>query len=283
MSKKMILRLYLLPHLGRKKLDEIGVRDLEHIKAKMLGRSLSPKTVNNALAVLSKMLHYAEDSELLDKFPRLHFLKVPPQDFDFLTFEEADRLLDAANKHKPDWHPMLHTAIRTGLRFGELSELRWHDVDLHAGRLLVRRSFCKGYVTTPKSGKPREVPLSAGTVDVLKRHRHLKGELVFCKEDGGRRIHRRGEVAIHAVCKLAGLRRIGWHVLRHTFASHLVMRGRSLKEVQELLGHSDFKQTLSYAHLAPTVKREAVESLDQPARSENFGQYVGSKLPANFN
>ena len=54
-------------------------------------------------------------------------------------------------------------------------------------------------------------------------------------------------------------------MLRHTFASHLIMRGRSIKEVQELLGHSDIKMTMRYAHLAPEVKREAVMVLDQPA------------------
>ena len=58
----------------------------------MLKRNLSPKTVNNALAVLSKMLRYAEDIEILDKVPRVKMLKVPKPDFDFLTFEEADRL-----------------------------------------------------------------------------------------------------------------------------------------------------------------------------------------------
>jgi integrase len=63
-------------------------------------------------------------------------------------------------------------------------------------------------------------------------------------------------------CKRAGLRRIGWHVLRHTFASHLVMRGVPLKAVQELLGHTDIATTLRYAHLAPEVAREAVKLLD---------------------
>lgn len=216
-----------------------------------------------------------EEIELIEKVPRIRFLKVPEAQFDFLTFEEAKRILDATLKHHPEWYAMLHTALKTGLRYGELCELRWSDVDLVAGRLMVKRSFTKGHVGTPKNGKSREVPLSPQAIAVLKSHRHLRGELVFCKSDGGRRIHRRADVAIKKICKRAGLRPIGWHCLRHTFASHLIMRGRSLKEVQELLGHSDFSQTLRYSHLAPTVKKDAVAALDDE-RIYNSWHYIGT-------
>jgi site-specific recombinase XerD len=73
----------------------------------------------------------------------------------------------------------------------------------------------------------------------------------------------------------AGLPRIGWHVLRHTFASHLAMRGVPLKAVQELLGHATIEMTMRYAHLAPAIKREAVAQLDRPAPGE-FGQLMGN-------
>ena len=62
--------------------------------------------------------------------------------------------------------------------------------------------------------------------------------------------------------KRADLRRVGWHVLRHTFASHLVMRGVALKAVQELLGHASIEMTMRYAHLSPDVRRDAVQVLD---------------------
>ena len=268
-SKEGILERYLKPEMGRVRLDKIGVRKIELFKSKMLKRKLSPKTVNNALAVLSKMLRYSEETELIVKAPRIKLLKTTLPDIDFLTFEEAERLVQAA-EDRPDWQAMVIVALKTGLRYGELCELRWQDVDLTVGRIMVRRSYTRGHVTTPKNGKPREVPLSPKTMHLLKRHRglkHLKGGLVFCKPDGGRRIHRRADVAIKRIARAAGLRSIGWHIMRHSFASHLVMRGRSLKEIQELLGHSDIKQTMRYSHLAPAVKREAVTTLDEPVGS----------------
>ena len=67
---------------------------------------------------------------------------------------------------------------------------------------------------------------------------------------------------LYDICKRAGLRQIGWHVLRHACASHLVMRGVPIKVVQELMGHKDIKTTMRYAHLSPNMGQDAVALLD---------------------
>jgi integrase len=265
-SKEGVLRRYLLPALGGKRLDEIGPREVERLKADMLAGGLSKKSVNNTLAVLSKLLRWAEEVGDLGgaKVPRFRFYRTNPG-FDFLTFSEAERLLEAARGLSEEWLAMTYFALKTGVRYGELCEVRWGDVDLVEGKLTVSRSWCRGVLKDTKTGESRTIPLSPATVAMLKAHRHLRGELVFSKPDGGRHIHRRYDVALKRICRRAGLRPIGAHTLRHTYASHLCMRGVPLRVVQELLGHRSLSMTCRYSHLSPEVRGEAVAVLDLPA------------------
>ena len=145
----------------------------------------------------------------------------------------------------------------------------------------MRRSVTRGFVTEPKSGKGRDIPLGDEAIAALKAERHLRGPLVFC--DAAGRMWKKNEVKhpLWRACRKAGLRQIGWHVLRHTFASHLVMRGAAMKVVQELLGHATIEMTMRYAHLSPDVPRHAVKLLDglgsSAAPAPNAGRQVGDK------
>lgn len=200
------------------------------------------------------------------------WLKRDHVDFDFLDFDEAERLLTAAHG---EWRTLILTALRTGMRHGELIGLRWDDVDLVAGRIVDRQNVVNGRIGTPKSGK---IPLGIEVRTALKEHRHLRGPLVFCSMSGGLLGTVDIRLPLWRACKKAGLRQIGWHALRHSFASHLVMRGASLKAVQELLGHSSIQMTMRYAHLAPEVVNETVRLLDGPAAEwvpDRVGQSLG--------
>jgi len=273
-SKESILRVHLTPAFGKRRLDQIRYAEVQDYTARKAAR-LKPKSVNNHLTVLRRLLVVAKKRGLIEAVPEFEWLKVPRPDFDFLTFEEAGRLTAATD---PDWRCMVIVAMKTGLRQGELLALRWEDVDLVAGQLRVRRSVTRGVVTVPKSGKGREVPLGDEVLSSLKAERHLRGPLVFCTADG--RMLKKNEVKhpLWRACKRAGLRQIGWHALRHTFASHLVMRGAAMKAVQELLGHATMEMTNRYSHLSPEVPRHAVKLLDGLDRVTNSsGRQLGDK------
>lgn len=146
------------------------------------------------------------------------------------------------------------------------------------GRITVRQNIVNKKIGTPKSGRAREIPLGIEVRNALKEHRHLRGPLVFCDRGGEMFGTVATRLPLWRACKKAGLRQIGWHALRHIFASHLAMRGASLKAVQELLGHSSILMTMRYAHLAPEVVNETVRLLDAPSAEwvpDPVGQRMG--------
>ncbi|MDX2053056.1 MAG: tyrosine-type recombinase/integrase [Polyangiaceae bacterium] len=272
-AKASMLKHHLLPAFGEMRLDHIKTHSIEQFKAQLLSLGLGRKRVNNILACLGKMLRYAHEIELIETVARVKLLKVQPPKFDFLTFEEYQRLIDAV-KIEPERRALLLAGGDAGLRQGELMALQWGDVDLVAGTLTVRRSSWRGILGTPKSGRERKIPLTARLSAALKRHRHLRGELVFCHTDGSPLTQSAIEAALRFACKRGGLRPIGSHVLRHTFCSHLAMRGAAPKAVQELAGHSTLTMTLRYMHLAPSALYEAIALL-------NFGPYMGNAESAS--
>jgi len=215
----------------------------------------------------------------LDRAPKVRAFKLgrnTVEEDEYLTFEESERFLRTA---APEWKTLLVLAIRAGLRSGELLALKWQDVDMVVAQVVVPRTLWRDQEGPPKGGRTRPVPLSDETVATLKAHRHLRGPYVFCDDAGGRLTHSIIKDVVPGTCRRAGLaKRITTHGLRHTFASHLSMRGVSLKTIQELLGHESIEMTLRYAHLSPDVRRGAVQLLDGPA--EVRGTSVAPSTPS---
>jgi integrase len=265
-AKESILRVHLLPVFADRSLDAITTHSVEELKARLLKSAenktgLSAKRINNLLHVLSKILKYAMDLEIVDRLPRMKTLKVAPQKFDFLTQEELVKLVEAAES-EPMWLAAILLGGDAGLRLGELQGLRWIDVDTKRGQLQVMQSNWRGQIGSPKGGRERTIPLTTRLVEVLREVRHLRGPLVLCRDDGALLSNTNMRAAMKRVTKRAGLRRIGWHVLRHTFCSHLAMRGAAAKAIQDLAGHASIAVTNRYMHLAPGALRSAIDLLE---------------------
>jgi integrase len=260
-AKHKILRHHLRPAFGSRKLDDITVRDVEQLKAELLKR-LGRKTINNILAVLGKLLRYGRDVGVVEKVPTIKLLKLAPSKFDFLTFEDYDALTKAA-RVEPEWCMAIMVAGDAGLRMGEILALQWDDIDFRNGTITVLRNNWMGMVGPPKGGRARTVPLTDRLAHALKKDRHLRGHLVFCREGGEAWTRNVMKAGLRRALRRAGLRQFGWHVLRHTFCSHLAMRGAVPKAVQELAGHTTLNVTLRYMHLAPGALHDAIRLLNR--------------------
>jgi integrase len=257
-TKVRVMEGHLLPRYGALRLNAIQAQHIEMYKAEMVGLAYKNKTVNNHLTVLRTILKTAEHWDIISKAPRIKLMRVGTQNFRFLDFQELQQLLAVEDA---SWRSLIELAVNSGLRIGELLALRWKDVDGVAGQLTVCRSDWLGTIGTPKSGKTRIIPINDGAKAALMKQSKVH-ELVFCHASGQRFTYRQANYGLEQICKKAGLAPLQWHALRHTFASHLVMRGVPLSVVQNLLGHSTQAMTERYAHLTPAVKRHAVTVLD---------------------
>lgn len=278
-SKYNSLRANLIPYFGKKLISQITDYDIEQFKALQLKRGLSPKSINNELTVLRRCLKSAIEWELISRMPRMRELRVAPQKYDVLTQDEADRLVRSAPE--PMWREMIICGLNTGMRLGELCALAWDDINLAAKTLTVRHSLVEGVMDSPKNNRIRNIPLTNDLYQLLIK-RSVKKGLVFAHPDGG---HLRKSSwpwkALQRACKAAGLRRIGWHALRHTFASELVRRGAPIRAVQLLMGHATVQMTERYSHLAPSGLQETISLLEKkdPMSNQNiFGQPVGNAM-----
>ncbi|MBK8170736.1 MAG: site-specific integrase [Sandaracinaceae bacterium] len=282
-AKKSIIDRHLVPAFGPLRLDQIGPREIETLRAAMREAKFGAKRINNVVGCLMKLLEYAHEVGLIAKPRRVKPLRVPPQKYDFLDVPEYARLLRAA-EHDPQTYAMILVAGDAGLRLGEVMALGWTDVDLTAKRLTVSRSaWNRGkveHLDAPKSGRDRRIDMSNRLVEALKAIRHLRGDRIFVRPGGKYMTPKTMESALHYTCRKAGIRLISWHKLRHTFASHLAMDNADIKTIQEYMGHSTVAMTLKYMHLAPGHKREAIDRLER-TRTAQHGQLLGSATNDN--
>ena len=272
-AKGTILRVHLIPHLGSHRLDGITNEQVQRLKHAL--RSRAPKTVNNVLTVLNVLLRTALEWSVIDHMPcRIRLLRVPKSSAHFHDFDDYERLVKTAGRS--GWQASLIVLLggEGGLRCGEMMALDWADVDLDKRQLCIERSDWEGHVTAPKGGRLRYIPLTVRLAAALREHRHLLGSRVLCRDDGRPLTRRLVQGYVRRAARRAMLRHGGLHVLRHTFCSHLAMRGAPARAIQELAGHQDLSTTQRYMHLSPAAIEGAIRLLDQGKPAPTFGDIL---------
>ena len=273
------------PVVKGKKLAEITAWLIEKHRVSRL-KDITAVTANRELASLKAALGKAVEWGLLKENP-IQKVKQTKEDSSarvrYLTDQESKRLRDALDgrerrrrkqrddfnvwrrergyKPFPDYahftdhlRPMVLLALNSGMRRGELFNLKWPDIDLATRMVTV-------IGRTAKTGQTRHIPMNDEAYGVMCRWREQStGDgYVFPSHDGGRMDNI--STSWERLIKDAKIRNFRFHDCRHDFASKLVMAGVDLNTVRELLGHSDIKMTLRYAHLAPEHKAAAVAKL----------------------
>lgn len=272
-NKACVLRGHLAPFFGTSALAQIDRKEIERYKARKHAEGLTNKTINNHLAVLGKALVCAEEWDQLERAPRIKLLRIVPPPVESLTDEECERLL--ADKVEPAFGAMVLVALRTGLRLGELLGLQWSDVDLAGRTITIQHSIVRGIMGSPKNHKIRKAPMDDDIADRLPTL-PCHGPFVFHCDDGEPLTLSRALGGLTRLCRRAGIRRVTWHRLRHTFATQLCESRVPIRDVQALLGHSSLQMTQRYTHVRQENLASAVECLRERQRLPKTGQPVGN-------
>jgi len=236
---------------GSSQLADIGVFQIERYKLDRL-KAVSPATVNREIALLKHMFNLAEHWQLFFGKNPVKGVKFLDEDNDMvrvLSEEEESLLLSHCSPYLQD---LVVFAINTGFRLGDILNLTWEVVDLDAATINFK---------VKKNRRMLDFPLNDEALAVVRSWYGIrKCQYVFYNpETGGR--WKDLWLGLKKACRKAGLKDVTWHTFRHTFASRLNSNGADLVTVKELLGHSDIKTTMRYAHTNREAKRRAVARL----------------------
>jgi site-specific recombinase XerD len=253
-NEKYRIEANLVPFFGDMLLRSVEYEDVEEYKAMRLGHGVSLNTINHELTNLSHIFRMAiqwgyADRNVMASVERFKLTRTTPG---YLSEREVGKLLEAASGTYI--YPILVTALHTGMRRAELFNLQWADVDFTQGTVTIQGK-ADWHTKNYKARTMQMTPTLESTLHEVWRS-DSRCEYVF-HNNGERRKYIDG--TLRSVCKHAGLEGVTLHTLRHTFASHLVLAGVTLREVQELMGHQSYETTLRYAHLSSEhVKKQVM-------------------------
>jgi len=248
-------------------LGELNPQHVDRYKAVRLSackgkgeQKISPISVNVELRMLKAAFNTARRWKMVDSniFEGVSFAEVPERAPVFFSRSDFEKLLQNI---KHNWlKEAVVFSVVTGVRRGELVNLRWQDVDLQRRVIQIQSN---GAFKT-KQGRKRTIPLNK-TALLLLRSKQGKDTSEYLFTHNGKQIDDEWlSQAFRKAVKDAKLGKEGlhWHSLRHTFSSWLVQDGASLFQVQQLLGHVDSKTTQVYAHLQPSEMHSTVNRID---------------------
>ena len=245
-SDKVILR-FLTPILRGKYLDEITRADIVQIGEERK-RATSPSRANRYLALLRAILNRAVKIwEWIDKAPAVTLYKEPKRRIRYLTPDQIQRLIQELPSHQK---PVVAFALLTGLRKGNILNLRWSQVDL-ANRMINIAG------KEMKNGNDHTVPLSDAALQIVIAQIGKNPDYVFTLN--GQKLKEVNTQAFRNALKRAGITDYRFHDNRHTWASTLVQNGVSLYELQEMGAWQSPEMVKRYAHLAPKKLQENAE------------------------
>ncbi|MEI6670088.1 MAG: site-specific tyrosine recombinase XerD [Acidobacteriota bacterium] len=235
-------------------------QDLERLVRDLLSGGLAPRSAARLVASVRGFYRYLVHERRLDASPadELRAARPWPSLPSCLSREEVDRLLAVPDPSKPAGlrdKALIELLYATGLRVSELVGLRASDIQLAAGYL-----SCVG-----KGGKQRVVPIGDEAARWVKRYQQEgRPQLAQARPTPRLFLNARGgplsRVGFWKILKgyarLAGLQpRVSPHVLRHSFATHLLDRGADLRAIQMMLGHADLSTTQIYTHVLESRMR----------------------------
>lgn len=245
-----IFKAYIQQKSEVKHLKDITPKLLEDYKMHRLTVSKT-NTVKNHTIVLKAFFGKTIEWGYLKENPAKWLRSVEITDakpIRFLTEKEYKQFMEICRKDFSKYYPMFYTFIHTGMRKTELLSLEWKDIDLEKGFIYVRSKegfMPKGINKKTGLAKERVIPIHDGVKKVIRSIPETKGK-VFDQHNRPRRI-------LIQIAKKAGIKGLSrLHELRHSYASFLLKKGVDIYKIKELLGHSDIRDTMKYAHL-PTV------------------------------
>lgn len=294
--------LHILPELGKISLSDLERKRVKRFVGTLISKGLAKASIRIILSELCAMLNHALEDELILRNPaiKLHRLykevrgKTDEQEnsgsgvyeVQIYNRQEVELFLKTVWENSPEYYPIFLCALHTGMRSAEVAGLQWGDIDWNQRLIVLRRIVNnRGKITPTKTNRIRTIDMSSALLNELKEHLHtmkLKwGEdafpkWIFANREGNppdmkNVYHRHYQKNIQK----AGLRRIRFHDLRHTFASMLIQQGESLAYVKDQLGHSSITLTVNtYTHLIPGSNRQAVDKLPSFKKPEETGKML---------